>query len=125
MWLPLLGLVLGLVIGSTFAIPIPGIYAKYMSVAVLASLDSVFGGLKGVLENKFNGMILLTGFFTNALLAALLAFIGDKLGVDLYLAAVFAFGVRLFQNLAIIRRHLLTNWMRRKQLPVSGSEQHE
>lgn len=126
MWLPLLGLVLGLVIGSTFAIPIPGIYAKYMSVAVLASLDSVFGGLKGVLENKFNGTILLTGFFTNALLAALLAFIGDKLGVDLYLAAVFAFGVRLFQNLAIIRRHLLTNWMRRrKHLPVTGSEHHE
>lgn len=37
-------------------------------------------------------------------MAALLAYIGVQLGVDLYLAAVVAFGVRLFQNIAIIHR---------------------
>jgi len=125
MWLPLLGLILGIILGSTFSIPIPGIYAKYMSVAVLASLDSVLGGLKGVMEDKFDGAILLTGFFTNALLAAMLAYLGDKLGVDLYLAAIFAFGVRLFQNLAIIRRYILVGLLRKKQTPVSGSIPHE
>jgi small basic protein len=114
MWLPLLGLLLGIAIGSAVAIPIPGAFAKYLSVAVLAALDSVFGGLKSIIEDKFDGGILLTGFFANALLAALLAALGDRLGVDLYLAAVFAFGVRLFQNLAIIRREILANWQQRR-----------
>ncbi|NMA01629.1 MAG: small basic family protein [Clostridia bacterium] len=107
MWLPILGLLFGAIIGSTISFQIPVIYVKYMSVAVLASLDSVFGGVKAVLEDKFDSTILLTGFFTNTLLAALLAYLGDRLGVDLHMAAVFAFGVRLFQNLADIRHHLL------------------
>ncbi len=119
MWLPLLGLLIGIVIGSTLYIPIPGAFAKYLSVAVLASLDSVFGGLKSILEDRFDGAILLTGFFTNALLAALLAYLGDRLGVDLYLAAVFAFGVRLFQNLAIIRREVLAGWLKKRHLAAA------
>ena len=120
MWLPLLGLLIGIAIGSALAIPIPGIYAKYLSVAVLAALDTIFGGLKAIIEDRFDGGVLLTGFFTNALLAALLAALGDRLGVDLYLAAVVAFGVRIFQNLAIIRREMLANWLQKRQLKVKG-----
>ena len=82
-------------------------YAKYMSVAVLAALDSVFGGLRASLEDKFDQAVFLTGFFSNTLLAGVLAYIGDQLGVELYMAAVIVFGVRLFQNLAGIRRFLL------------------
>jgi small basic protein len=121
MWLPILGLLLGIGIGSTLAIPIPGIFAKYLSVALLAALDSVFGGLKSIIEDKFDGAVLLTGFFTNALLAALLAFLGDRLGVDLYMAAVFVFGVRIFQNLATIRREMLANWMQKRRLSAQGA----
>ena len=113
MWLPLLGLALGMIIGSVLTFKIPVIYAKYLSVAVLASMDSVLGGFKGILEDKFEGSILLSGFFINALMAALLAFIGDKMGVDLYYAAIFAFGVRIFNNIAVIRRHLF-NFKRNK-----------
>ncbi|HVJ48203.1 small basic family protein [Desulfitobacterium sp.] len=107
MWLPILGLLLGLGIGwfSPFTVPVE--YAKYLSVAILAALDSVFGGLRAAQEEHFDSTVFLTGFFTNTLLASLLAYIGDRIGVDLYLAAVVAFGVRLFNNLAIIRRHLL------------------
>ncbi len=107
MWLPLLGLLIGIIIGLNFPFTIPIAYSKYMSVAVLASLDSVFGGLKAGLEGKFDNRIFLTGFFSNTLLAGFLAYIGDQLGVELYLAAVIAFGVRLFRNLAVIRRYLL------------------
>ncbi len=116
MWVPLLGLLIGLLIGTVLNIPIPGVWAKYLSIAVLAALDSAFGGIKSIFEEKFNATILLTGFFTNALMAALLAYLGDQLGVDLYLAAVFAFGVRLFQNLAIIRRELLDKMVEKRQL---------
>lgn len=122
MWLPLLGLILGIFLGSMTAIAIPGAYVKYLSVAVLASLDSVFGGIRALLEDKFDGTILLSGFFANALLAALLAYMGDRLGVDLYMAAVFAFGVRLFQNLAIIRRKVFDPWIRKKPKLIAEDE---
>jgi small basic protein len=107
MWLPVLGLILGLAIGyiSPFSVPVD--YAKYLSVAILAALDSVLGGIRSVQEENFDSTVFLTGFFSNMLLASLLAYVGDRIGVDLYLAAVVAFGVRLFQNMAIIRRHLL------------------
>ncbi|MEW6662251.1 MAG: small basic family protein [Bacillota bacterium] len=107
MWLPLLGLVIGIILGLQFPLHLPVAYAKYMSVAVLAALDSIFGGLRAGLEDRFDNAVFITGFFSNTLLAGFLAYIGDQLGVELYLAAVFAFGVRLFQNLAIIRRFLL------------------
>ncbi|HHW28675.1 MAG TPA: small basic family protein [Syntrophomonadaceae bacterium] len=116
MWVPFLGLLIGLLIGTVLNIPIPGVLAKYLSIAVLAALDSAFGGIKSIFEEKFNATILLTGFFANTLMAALLAYLGDQLGVDLYLAAVIAFGVRLFQNLAIIRRELLDKMVEKRQL---------
>lgn len=107
MWVPLIGLLLGVIIGFLLPVKIPLAYSKYMSVAVLAALDSVFGGIRASMEDSFDNAIFLSGFFSNTLLAAFLAYIGDQLGVELYLAAVLVFGVRLFQNLAIIRRHLL------------------
>jgi small basic protein len=118
MWflVPILGLITGAVLGSAIDFQLPAVYIKYTSIAVLASLDSVFGGIRSIQEDNFDGTILLTGFFANALLAALLAYLGDRLGVDLYYAAVFAFGVRLFQNLAIIRHRLLDSFRKRRNL---------
>lgn len=107
LWLAVLGLALGIALGLNLPFTIPQAYAKYMSVAALAALDSVFGGIRAAMEDHYDNKVFITGFFSNALLAAGLAFIGERLGIDLYLAAVVAFGVRLFQNLAIIRRHLL------------------
>ncbi len=107
MWLPILGLIVGLVLGWSSPLALPTAYARYMSVAVLAALDSVFGGMRAGLEDNFDNRVFISGFFSNTLLAAVLAYIGERLGVELYTAALFAFGVRLFQNLAIIRRHLL------------------
>lgn len=107
MWLIVLFcLALGIFIGFQLPIFIPVVFAKYMSIAILAILDSVFGGIRAYMESVFDTEIFLSGFITNALLAAGLAYLGDRLGVELYLAAVVAFGVRLFQNLAIIRRYL-------------------
>ena len=107
MILPIAGLIIGLLIGVVFPITVPVEYAKFMSVALLASLDSVFGGLRAGSEEKFDNTVFITGFFTNALLAAGLVYIGERLGIDLYYVAMLAFGLRIFQNLAIIRRYFL------------------
>jgi len=107
MILAVIGLALGIVLGVLCPLSIPLAYAKLFSVALLASLDSVFGGLRAAAEEKFDNTVFISGFFTNALLAALLVYVGDRLGIDLYYVALLAFGVRIFQNLAIIRRYFL------------------
>lgn len=107
MLLPIAGLLLGVFLGTVFPLSVPADYAKFLSVALLASLDSVFGGLRAGIEEKFDNTVFITGFFTNALLAAVLVYIGDRLGIDLYYVASLAFGLRIFQNLAIIRRYFL------------------
>ncbi|MFX4301990.1 small basic family protein [Alicyclobacillus tolerans] len=108
MWLPILGLLIGAAVGLVSNWTIPVEYSSYLSIAILAALDTVFGGIRANLEKTFDDVVFLTGFFTNIFVAALLAFIGVQLGVDLYLAAVVAFGVRLFQNIAVIRRLVVT-----------------
>lgn len=105
-WLPVLGLVVGVALGFVTNVAIPVAFSSYLSIAILAALDTVFGGVRASLEKSFDSAVFLTGFFTNTLIAALLAYIGNQLGVDLYLAAVVAFGVRLFQNIAAIRRNV-------------------
>jgi small basic protein len=110
MWLPLLGLIIGVILGLLSEIRIPDEYSNYLSIAVLASLDTLFGGIRAHLQNLYDEKVFVSGFFFNIVLAASLAFLGVHLGVDLYLAAVFAFGVRLFQNIAVIRRILISKW---------------
>src|SRR5579864_4389804 len=99
----LLCFVLGIVIGGFVPVTIPLFWGKYLSVALLAALDSLLGAGKSVFEERFSAGLFFSGFVTNTLLAALLTYIGDKLGVELYLAAVICFGVRIFQDLSIIR----------------------
>jgi small basic protein len=105
---PLIGLVIGILLGTFIPYNIPAAYFDYVAVGILAALDSVFGGITATLQKKFDFKVFITGFFGNALLAAVLAYMGDRLGIQLHLAAMFAFGNRLFLNFAIIRRILLT-----------------
>ena len=107
MMLPIVGVLLGIAIGLLFPLSMPVEYGKFLAVALLASLDSVFGGLRPALEEKFDNAVFISGFFVNALLAVVLVFVGDRLGIDLYYVASLAFGLRIFQNLAIIRRFFL------------------
>ncbi|MBI5955788.1 MAG: small basic family protein [Chloroflexi bacterium] len=107
MWRPLLGLLAGLAIGLAFSVTIPAEYARYTAVAMLAAFDSVLGAARADLEGSFDNRIFVSGFSSNMLLAGVLTFLGDRLGVDLYIAAVVVFGSRLFNNLATIRRHFI------------------
>ena len=107
MTLPIVALLLGLVLGYICPISIPVAYSKLFSVALLASLDSVFGGLRAAAEKKFKNVVFVTGFFSNALLAAFLVYVGDQLGIDLYYVALLTLGFRIFANLAILRHYAL------------------
>ncbi len=107
MVLAVAGLILGMVLGFMFPWSIPVVYSKLFSIALMASLDSVFGGLRAASEGRFDDKIFISGFFSNALLAAFLVYVGDRLGIDLYYVALLALGLRIFNNLGIIRQFLL------------------
>src|SRR2546421_6663313 len=113
-WLPVLGIAAGFVVGviAFSIIKVPGdlasTYAPYLSLATLAGLDTVLGGVRAGIEGRFQDDIFVSGFVLNTLLAAGLAYFGDKIGVDLFLAAVVALGTRVFLNISLIRRYYLT-----------------
>lgn len=107
-WLPLGGLIVGFLVVYWLPIRLPADYASYFSLATLAGLDSIFGGIRAGIEGKFHDDIFITGFVVNTILAASLAYLGDQIGVDLFLAAVVALGGRVFLNLSLIRRYWLT-----------------
>jgi small basic protein len=115
MWLPLVGLIVGIAVGLLLDWRVPQEYSSYLSIALLAGLDTIFGGIRSYLERTFNVCVFMSGFFFNTLFAAGLAFMGGFLGIDLYLAAIVAFGVRLFNNLAVIRRIVLSRWINEQE----------
>jgi small basic protein len=105
--LPLAGLVLGVLLGLLLQVDVSFEFARYSAVAIVAALDSVLGAARAELDGVYDNRIFITGFVTNALVAVLLTFIGDRLGLDLYLVALITFGPRIFNNVALIRRHFL------------------
>lgn len=106
MWI-LVAIVIGVLVGLYLPFTLPLSMAKYVSVSFLAGLDSVLGGARAGIEHRFNATVFVSGFITNLLLAGFLTYVGDQLGVEMYLAAVVTFGRRVFENLAIIRRDLI------------------
>lgn len=111
----ILGCLLGLIFGVNAPI-IPYTYSGYLAIAIIAALDSIFGGITAVLNKKFDLKIFVTGFFGNAILSILLTYLGDRLNVDIYLAAIVVFVGRMFTNLAIIRRYYIDKWSKKKTL---------
>ena len=106
----ILGCVLGALIGINSPI-IPYTYSGYLAIAIIAALDSVFGGIASTLKKNFDLKIFVSGFFGNAILSILLTYLGQKLNVDIYLAAIVVFVGRMFNNLAIIRRFYLDKFI--------------
>ena len=107
MLLPLAGLGLGVLLGLLLKVNVSFEFARYSGVAIVAALDSVLGAVRAELDGVYDNRIFVSGFITNAVVAVLLTYLGDRLGLDLYLVALVTFGPRIFQNLALIRRHFL------------------
>lgn len=109
--LPILALLIGIMVPLLLRLgPVGGSYGQYLAVACLAGLDTVFGGVRSGLEGKFNGSVFFTGFISNVLIAGFLAWLGDQIYINLLLAVALVLGARIFTNLSLIRRFLLTKW---------------
>ena len=98
--------ILGCGVGS-FIPTISYEYSKYLAIAIMAALDSIIGALSSKTQNKFDIYVFLSGFFVNAIIAIIFTMIGENLDVDIYLAAIFVFVFRIFNNLSVIRRYLI------------------
>ena len=108
-----IAILIGCILGAILGLNVPMIsytYSSYLAIAIIAALDSVFGGISSVIKKNFDLKIFISGFFGNAILAILLTILGQKLNVDIYLAAIVVFVWRMFMNLGTIRRYYVEKW---------------
>ena len=103
-----IGLVIGVIAGVVFHPTVPEGLAPYLPIAVVAALDAVFGGLRALLDGIFDDKVFVVSFISNVFIAALIVFLGDKLGVGAQLSTgvIVVLGIRIFANVAAIRRHI-------------------
>lgn len=112
----LLGIALGVMLGFIYSVEIPAEFARYSAVIILGMADAIFGAYRAeVNRDDFNTGIFLSGVAFNILLAVGITALGDKLGLDLYLAATIVFTFRIFSNLGIIRRAMMNRWFEHKR----------
>lgn len=106
--IPALGLVAGIVLGLVLQPDVPIWMQPYLPIAVIAALDAVFGAVRAALDGIFNDKVFVVSFLSNVVVAAFIVFLGDQLGVGSQLSTgvVVVLGVRIFSNVASIRRHL-------------------
>ena len=102
----IIGCLLGALVGY-FAPTIPYGYSKYTAVAIMAAFDSVIGAITSIQQKNFNMKVFVSGFFTNALIAIIFTMFGERLDVDISLAAIFVFVQRIFKNLSSMRRYMI------------------
>lgn len=107
--IPLIGLAAGVIIGLTLSPTVPLWLEPYLPIAVIAALDAVFGGIRAALEAVFNDKVFVVSVLSNVMVAALIVLLGNQLGVGSQLSTgvVVVLGLRIFSNVAAIRRHLM------------------
>lgn len=107
--IPAVGLLVGVLLGLIFHPAVPLWLQPYLPIAVVAALDAVFGAFRSVLDGIFNDRIFVVSFLSNVLVAAIIVFLGDQLGVGSQMSTgvVVVLTMRIFANVAAIRRHLL------------------
>ncbi len=105
-----LGLIIGVALGLVFEPSVPLRLEPYLPIAVVAALDALFGALRALLDGIFSDKVFVVSFIANVLVAVLVVFIGDRLGVggQLTTGVIVVLSIRIFSNVAAIRRHLLS-----------------
>ncbi|TDO92938.1 small basic family protein [Enemella evansiae] len=106
--IPIIGLAVGIGLGIFLQPTLPPVLQPYLPIAIVAAMDAMFGGLRAYLEGNFTDKVFAVSFVSNVLIAALIVFVGDQIGVgsQLSTAVVVVLGIRIFTNAAAIRRAL-------------------
>jgi small basic protein len=106
--IPVLALLAGVVLGVVLDPSVPMALQPYLPIAVVAALDAVFGGIRAKLDRIFDDKQFVVSFISNVVVAGVIVYLGDQLGVggQLSTGVVVVLGVRIFGNVAAIRRHL-------------------
>jgi len=106
--IPAIGLGIGIVLGLVLQPNVPVSLQPYLPIAVVAALDALFGGFRAMLDGLFDDRVFVVSFLSNVVVAAVIVFLGDQLGVGTQLSTgvVVVLGIRIFSNAAAIRRHL-------------------
>lgn len=104
----IVGLLIGIALGLWFQPTVPVWVQPYLPIAVVAAMDALFGALRARLDDVYDDRVFVTSLIFNVLIAALIVWLGDKLGVgsQLQTAIIVVLGIRIFANAASIRRHL-------------------
>jgi small basic protein len=104
----ILALLAGVLLGIALDPTVPAALQPYLPIAVVAALDAVFGGVRAKLDGIFDDKQFVISFISNVLVAGIIVYLGDQLGVggQLSTGVVVVLGVRIFGNVAAIRRHL-------------------
>lgn len=123
MWFSLLGIVIGIVIGFFAPLTIPLQFARYTAVGILGIFDSILGAAKSDLQQKYDPSIFISGLLLNMALAMGITYLGDRLGIDLYLAVIVVFILRMFSNIATIRYSFLTRFIGKKRVQEEIKEE--
>ncbi|MDX6319407.1 MAG: hypothetical protein QOD35_2807 [Nocardioidaceae bacterium] len=102
------GLLIGVLAGIFLEPSVPDALQPYLPIAVVAALDAVFGGLRAYLDGIFDDKVFVVSFVSNVLIAGLIVYLGDQLGVggQLSTGVIVVLGIRIFSNVAAIRRHV-------------------
>lgn len=112
----LLGILLGLLVGLGIDFTIPIGYTKYTAVMLIGILDALFGAIRAeVTRDQYNAIIFVSGLVFNIILALVITYLGDRLGLDLYLAATVVFTFRIFSNVGITRRAFLQHMLHKRK----------
>ena len=109
--IPILFFAIGVIVAMASNVHFYGIGARYMAVACLAGLDTVLGGIRSGYEGKFQNDVFFTGFIANTVIAFAIAMLGDRIGIDLFVVVTLVMGMRIFNNLGVIRRYLLQGYV--------------
>lgn len=104
--IPVIGLAVGIVLGIVLEPRLPTYLQPYLPIAIVAALDAMFGGVRAFLDGVFTDRVFVVSFVSNVLIAALIVWLGDQIGVgsQLSTAVVVVLGIRIFTNAAAIRR---------------------
>lgn len=119
----IIGLVIGILIGIFTPFTIPVQFARYTAIGILGILDSLLGAVRADLQKQYNNTIFISGLLFNLVVAVVITLLGDRLGLDLYLAAIIVFTFRIFANLAKIRYTFLTPFLGKKRVEQELKEE--